>query len=96
MRKLKYTEEIIVGILSEVEAGITVSELCKTHGISDTTCRSWMTKYDRMTAKDIKRLQEALPKILGFNPKSMINLSLSLQFKKHPAHALASAELFKI
>jgi putative transposase len=58
MRRLKYTEEQIAGILSEVETGITVSKLCQTYGISDTTCRLWKAKYRGMTASDIKRIRQ--------------------------------------
>jgi putative transposase len=37
MKKIKYTEGQIVGILKEGEAGITVSEICRKYGISDAT-----------------------------------------------------------
>ena len=57
MKKIKYTEEQIVGILKEVEAGITVSEICRKYGISDATYYNWKAKYGGMGASDIKRLR---------------------------------------
>ena len=45
MKKIKYKEEQIVGILKEVEAGITVTEICRKYGISDATYYNWEAKY---------------------------------------------------
>lgn len=53
MKKTKYTEEHIVGILKEVEAGITVAEICRKYGISDATYYNWKAKYGGMTASEI-------------------------------------------
>ena len=58
MKKIKYTEEQIDGILKEVEAGITVSEICRKYGISDATYYNWKAKYGGMAASDIKRLRQ--------------------------------------
>jgi putative transposase len=58
MKKIKYKEEQIVGILKEVEAGITVSEICRKYGISDATYYNWKAKYGGMAASDIKRLRQ--------------------------------------
>jgi putative transposase len=58
MRNLKFTEEEIVDIVRECEAGVTVSELSQTYGISNTTCRAWKAKYSGMTAGHIKRLRQ--------------------------------------
>nr|MDA8079053.1 transposase [Nitrospiraceae bacterium] len=41
MKKSKYSEEQIIGILKEAEAGIAVSELCRKYGISDQTYYNW-------------------------------------------------------
>jgi putative transposase len=57
LRNLKHTEEQIVGILKDVEAGIIVSDLSRKYGISDATCYSWKAKYGGMTASHIKRLR---------------------------------------
>ena len=58
MKKSKYTEEQIVGILKEVEAGVAVSEICRKYGISDATYYNWKAKYGGMTASDVKKLRQ--------------------------------------
>ena len=45
MRKEKFTESQIVGILGEGEAGLPVAELCRKHGISNATYYQWKSKY---------------------------------------------------
>jgi putative transposase len=48
----------IVGILKEIEAGVTVSEICRKYGISDDTYYNWKAKYGGMAASDVKRLRQ--------------------------------------
>ncbi len=58
MKKTRYTEDQIVGILKEGEAGVSVSELSRKCGISDTTYYNWKAKYGGMAVSDIKRLKQ--------------------------------------
>ena len=59
MRKSKFCEAQIIGILKSVEAGRLVKDVCREHGISDATYYQWKSKYGGMEASDIKRLQES-------------------------------------
>ena len=49
MKKNKWNVEKIVSILKENEAGISASELCRKHGMSDATFYNWRKKYGDMT-----------------------------------------------
>jgi putative transposase len=58
MKKTRFTETQIIGILKEADAGIPVREICRNHGISDATYYNWKSKYGGMSASDLKRLKE--------------------------------------
>lgn len=58
MKKGRYTEGQIIGILKEAEAGITVLEVCRKYGISDTTYYNWKSKYGGMTVSDARKLKQ--------------------------------------
>jgi putative transposase len=47
MRKSRFSEDQIVAILKDDQAGIPVMDLCRKHGISDATFYTWRTKYGR-------------------------------------------------
>ncbi|MFO7607354.1 MAG: IS3 family transposase [Desulfurivibrionaceae bacterium] len=58
MKKSRFSETQIIGILKEADAGIPVKEICRKHGISDATYYNWKSKYGGMSASDLKRLKE--------------------------------------
>jgi len=58
MKRTKYTEEQIVRILKESEAGISVTELCRKYGISDATYYNWKAKFGGMELSDVRRLKQ--------------------------------------
>ncbi len=57
MRKSKFSENQIIGILKAVEAGRQVKDVCREYSISDATYYQWKSKYGGMEASDIKRLR---------------------------------------
>ena len=58
MKKSRFTETQIIGILKESDSGVPIKEICRTHGISDATYYNWKSKYGGMSASDLKRLKE--------------------------------------
>ena len=55
--KKRFTEEQIIGILKEVEAGMKVAEVCRTRGISDATYYNWKSKFGGMSVSEAQRLR---------------------------------------
>ena len=58
MKKARFTETQIIGILKEADTGTPVKEICRSHGISDATDYNWKPRYGGMSASDLKRLKE--------------------------------------
>lgn len=57
MRKGRFSEEQIIAILKEHQAGIALAEICRKHGISDATFYTWRSKYGGMEVSDARRLK---------------------------------------
>ena len=58
MRKSKFSESQIMGILAEGEAGLPVGEVCRKHGISSATYYQWKSKFAGMSVPELKRVKE--------------------------------------
>lgn len=58
MKAKRYTEEQIIGVLREAEAGAKTKELCRKYGVSEQTFYNWKAKYGGMTVSDARRLKE--------------------------------------
>ena len=57
MRQSRFTEAQIVGVLHEHEAGAKIAELCRRHGITETTFHRWKRKYGGLQVNEAKRLK---------------------------------------
>ena len=56
--KKRFTEQQIVAILKEGEAGVPAKEICRKHNISDATFYTWRKKYRGMETEDLRRLKQ--------------------------------------
>ncbi len=57
MKKSRFSEEQIIGILKEHETGVKTSDLCRRHGMSPATFYKWKSKFGGMDVSDAKRLR---------------------------------------
>jgi putative transposase len=58
MKKTRYTEDQIIGILREVEGGKPIAEVCRQYGVSEATVHRWREKYHGMDKEQLHRLKE--------------------------------------
>jgi putative transposase len=56
MKRSRFTEDQIIGILKEHEAGVSVADVCREYGVSDATVYKWKAKCGGMDVSDAKRL----------------------------------------
>lgn len=58
MKKSRYTEEQIIGILKQHEAGVKMADLCREHGVSEAMFYNWKSKYGGMDVSEAQRLRQ--------------------------------------
>ena len=75
MKRSRFSEEQIIGILKEHQAGLSATELWRKHGISDATFYNWRSKYGGMEASEAKRLKALEDENKKLLAESMLDVS---------------------
>ena len=57
MKRSRFSEEQIIGILKEHEAGVSVADLCRRHGVSDASIYNWKARFGGMDISEARRLK---------------------------------------
>ena len=57
MKRSRFSEEQIIAVLKEQEAGMPTAEVCRRHGISSATCYKWKSKFGGLEVSDARRLR---------------------------------------
>jgi putative transposase len=78
MKRSRFSDEQIIGVLKEHRAGLSANELCRKYGISDATFYKWRSKYGGMEvseAKRLKSLEEENAKLKRLLADAMLDVS---------------------
>ena len=83
MKRIRFTEEQILAILREHEAGAKTADLCRKHGLSEATFYNWKAKFGGMDVSDAKRLralEDENGKLKKLLAESMLDASALREF----------------
>jgi len=78
MKRSRFSEEQIIGILKEHQAGLSAAELCRKHGVSEATFYKWRSRFGGMEVSEAKRLrsfEEENAKLKKLLAESMLDVS---------------------
>ena len=78
MRRSKYSEEQVIGILKEHDAGLSTAEICRNYGVSNATFYKWRGKFGGMEVSDarkLKALEDENRKLKKLLAESMLDVS---------------------
>ena len=78
MRRSKYSEEQVIGILKEHDAGLSTAEICRRYGVSNATFYKWRGKFGGMEVSDarkLKALEDENRKLKKLLAESMLDVS---------------------
>jgi putative transposase len=78
MKRSRFTQEQIIGVLKEHQAGAAAADLCRRHGISEATFYTWRSKYGGMEVSDarkLKGLEEENAKLKKLLAEAMLDAS---------------------
>ena len=81
MKRKRFTEEQIIGILQEAEASGNIREVCRLHNLTETTFYRWRSKFGGMDVSEAKKLRE-LERENGELKKMVADLSLDVRMLK--------------
>jgi putative transposase len=79
MKGSRFSEEQIIGILREQEAGVTTAEVCRKHGISEATFYKWKSKFGGLEVSDAKRLkglEDENARLKKLLPEAMLDIAV--------------------
>ena len=82
MKKVRFTETQIISILKQQEAGRSIKDLAREHGVSEATIYNWKAKYGGMEANEVKRMKE-LEEENNKLKRIVANLTLEIDAVKH-------------
>ena len=78
MKKSRFTEDQIIGVLKQHQAGIPTAELCRKHGISDATFYNWRSRHSGMEvsyARRLKSLEDENRRLKKLLAESMLDVA---------------------